>query len=297
MHELMHRNTVFWLVSAVLIISGCNITESKPTDPQAVVKRTIDNLIYVPGGTFIMGDGAFKKDVNGLETEQYWTGEKNDKPPHEVSLDSFYLDKYEVIFDEYDVYTQAKGKPKQFENLAQSGVRSGYPVIVNWYEAKDYCTWLSEVSGLPFDLPTEAQWEYAARNGGKNYLFPTDNGKLERGRNFKIKEKGKEKWWFSPVGMNPPNLMGFYSMAGNVGEWVQDWFDPFYYTDSPINNPKGPQKSPFKEKPWKTSRGGGASLGTVDRNFLVFTRYATLPEKDGNGDIGVRCALQLHEKI
>jgi len=105
-------------------------------------------------------------------------------------------------------------------------VKNGGITAPSWYEAKNFCTWLGEISGLPFELPSEAQWEYAARSGGKNILYPTDNGKLEFGRNIKVnrKDKGTSKYYpVSKVGLNPANPLGFHEMAANLPEWVNDW--------------------------------------------------------------------------
>jgi formylglycine-generating enzyme required for sulfatase activity len=143
---------------------------------------------------------------------------------------------------------------------------------VSWYGAKAYCEWLGKVTKLPFDLPTEAQWEYAARSGGKRMLFATDNGKIERPRNF------PEDWKHEPsqpappiVGSYPPNPAGLYGMSEDNSEWVNDWFDEEYYKISPGKNPPGPSKGTKKVK--RGSVGGPAEISA-----MVFMRAAAIPQ-------------------
>lgn len=289
---MFYRKTALG-VMVLLSLAAC--TSKGQNEQETLIVQSLENMIYVPGGTFMMGDGAFTEDVNGLTTDQYWTNWNRSKPAHEVTLDTYYLGKFEVTFNEFDVYSRAKEKTIIYEHLAQQGRRDGYPaVITSWYEAKAYCTWLGEISSLPFDLPTEAQWEYAARNRGKNYLFPTNNGKIEARVNIKVMPEGSR--YYSPVGVNPPNPMGFYEMGASVREWVEDWYDFRYYQYSPKLNPKGPAESPYKNNKSKVFRGtSNGNSGSVVRNFMVFKRGDGSPEE--TVDIGVRCALHLEEQL
>lgn len=203
-----------------------------------------------PGQHYLLSDGA--------------------QPLHKVTLDAFSMQKYKVTYEDFDVFTEATGRTKI--NSAP-GWRSEhrdprYPAPVNWYGAKAYCLWLAEQTKLPFDLPTEAQWEYAARSGGKRVFFATDNGKLEKGRNYPSHEQaaklGKDSMalWI-PVGLFPPNPAGLYGMQETGTEWMDNW--TYDYRAEPQTNPRGPA---IGER--KAQRG---ISGTPDHQF-VFMRMA-----------------------
>jgi sulfatase modifying factor 1 len=145
------------------------------------------------------------------------------------------------------------------------------PAGVSWYGAKAYCDWVAGLTRLPFDLPTEAQWEYAAMSGGKRILFATDNGKLERPRNFPENWKSGEKQPSLPdVGSFPPNPGGLYGMSENTHEWVKDWFSTDYYKVSPKRNPLGPATGTEKVK--RGTVGGRAEIAS-----MVFMRTKSIP--------------------
>ncbi|MNF52210.1 Formylglycine-generating sulfatase enzyme [compost metagenome] len=142
---------------------------------------------------------------------------------------------------------------------------------MDWYEAEQYCAWLAEVSDLPFSLPTEAQWEYAARSRGQFRMVATDDGTYKatndpvtrdwvdgpKGINISSswdrKAFAKEMGWNTgtltplPVDRFPPNPLGLYAMSDNGLEWVKDWYDPNYYQYSPSNDPQGPDEPVFKD--------------------------------------------------
>jgi formylglycine-generating enzyme required for sulfatase activity len=246
--------------------------DAKPSKEQidALVARTKSNLAYLPGSTFMMGDWGDPK--SGLPYDY----KADSKPSHKVKLDGFSMMKYKVTYAEFDLFTAAKGLPKV--NLDEFSLRyraPGNPAGVNWYGAKAYCQWLAELTKLPFDLPTEAQWEYAARSGGTQVLFPTDNGQLEEGRNFPSYEQrkalgGGRTETIIPIGKFPPNSAGIYGMGELVREWVEDWYDEEYYRYSPVKNPRGPSTGTHK-----VQRGDHGS--SPEFSAMVFMRGDRLP--------------------
>jgi len=177
------------------------------------------------------------------------------------------------------------------------------PAHVDWYEAEKYCSWLGAVSGLPFSLPTEAQWEYAARSRGKFLAVATDDGTYKitdgfynrdgsggpQGINISTtrdrKEFAKALGWkvdsliSLPVDQYPPNPLGLYAMSDNGFEWVSDWYDPDYYRTSPVLNPQGPPAPVYKgeetaNKYAKVMRGVDVADARWGGGFNVRRRYS-----------------------
>ena len=266
-----------------IIVTSCS---NKPSEKElkAHVKKTFESLIFVEGGSFMMGDaGGEYVDEKGVKhVVEYWTPYKNNKPAHEVILDSYSMTKHEITYGEYDVYTKAAGKPYREEDYIGTKSRGEFRPVwgINYFDARDYCLWLGKITGLAFDLPTEAQWEYAARSRGKNVPYATDNGRLDFGRNVL---KDVHPYRLARSGDHPPSPLGFYDMTGNVAEWVKDEYGSDYYQQSPKLNPQGPSEG----WPDRISR-GGTILGI--RKTTVHTRYARDPEFTGGGE-GFRCTL------
>lgn len=245
----------------------------KPAQDASIEARVANLLAKVKaslrplkGGTFEMGDWGNEEGVP-------YDMDAHSRPLHKVTLDGFSMMAYKVTFEDFDVFTDATGKerididPDDLEDRAPKR-----PAGVSWHGAKAYCGWLASMTKLPFDLPTEAQWEYAARSRGKKVLFATDNGKIERGRNFPDKWKPGEKEPPIPdVGSYPPNPVGLYGMSEDTEEWVNDWFSEVYYKISPKKNPSGPLTG--IEKLVRGSVGGDSEISA-----MVFMRTGRLPQ-------------------
>ena len=124
--------------------------------------------------------------------------------------------------------------------------------MVRWEDAFAYCRWLSTVLGRLVRLPTEAEWEKAARAGVEGQRYPWgDNIDIERA-NYRSDSPTRTLYGTTPVGSYAPNGYGLYDCAGNVWEWVRDWYDAEYYASSPEVNPSGPDSAQFR-----VVRGGG----------------------------------------
>jgi formylglycine-generating enzyme required for sulfatase activity len=153
-----------------------------------------------------------------------------------------------VTVDEYARFLNATGRtaPTFWGDLSFSHPQQ--PVVaVSWCDAVAYCAWLSTMTGSYYRLPTEAEWERAARGGAETMLFPWGNDPPQSRPFYQDRWKtGPE-----PVGQSQPNGYGLFEMCENVHEWCSDWFDAGYYAISPERNPQGPE-----EGTRKASRGG-----------------------------------------
>ncbi|WP_181919610.1 SUMF1/EgtB/PvdO family nonheme iron enzyme, partial [Alkalilimnicola ehrlichii] len=255
--------------------------ENLSPELQAHVDRTLESLVFVEGGTFMMGDVGFERTLSdGTVINRRWTGDRDTHPAHEVTLDSYSIQRYEVVHEEYDLFTRSTGRELVRANRLHMPTRGpDLPAWgMDWYDARAYCHWLGELTGLPFDLPTEAQWEYAARSRGKNVPYATDDGTIDRGRNYRGPDTPSGA---TPPRTFPPNPLGLYGMIGNQPEWVLDWYGP--YTEEPKHNPTGPEAGDRK-----VQRGSGW-IGSPEMK-MVFRRSPTPPDNTGGGG-GIRCVV------
>lgn len=216
-------------------------------------------MVYVPQGVFTMGSE---------------TGEADEQPVHDIYLDAFWIDQTEVTYFMYSHFAPS---------------RSGqYPVQnVSWEEASAYCAWAGS------RLPTEAEWEKAARSpDGRTYPWGNQNPVDDLANFADVKSRlswaevsvndGYEN--VAPVGSYPAgaSMYGALDMAGNLAEWVNDWYDERYYSASPLDNPQGPAEGFFR------ALRGGSWYGTAD-SLRVTDRSWYIPDS-GTDYVGFRCA-------
>ncbi|PQJ33889.1 hypothetical protein BSZ35_04085 [Salinibacter sp. 10B] len=245
------------MVLGVLFLFGCGEEGNGQPESYQMPTPTEENLewfrewtrkslVFVEGGTFMMGDVGMPDSLGGGA----WTSSADTEPAHKVTLSSYSIQKYEVTYWEYDLFTNATGRDTVKKKALGHRERSGrYPVSVPiWENARAYCEWAGKQIGVEMDLPTEAQWEYAARSRGKNVAVATNDGMPRPGENM------IERMDVQPIGTYPPNPLGLHNMSDNVREWTRDWYDENYYEVSPRKNPTGPDR----EK--NESCGGGQVL-------------------------------------
>jgi formylglycine-generating enzyme required for sulfatase activity len=256
-----------------------------------------DNMVFISGGTFQMGD-------------QFGDGDSDEKPVHAVTISDFYMSRTELTFAEYDRFCKATGRDLPDD---EGWARDQRPVVnVNWLDAVAYCNWWSEQSGYTpvyrisgdevtanwnadgYRLPTEAEWEYAARSGGKKHRFgngqntisPT-NANFDASASYKkdYSVAGEYRKETVPVGSFLSNNLGLADMSGNVWEWCWDWKDSGYYGKSPANNPRGPDSGTYR-----VLRGGSWVIHPV--NCRAANRNTFIPS-GRSYDIGFSLARSL----
>lgn len=216
-----------------------------PAPPKPPRPLTIPVMVRIPAGSFEMGTNSDRR----YET-----------PAHTLEMHSFEIGAYEVTNEEFEAFiddTHYKTEPETrnssitWRSYFTEG-REKYPVVlVSWHDANNFCKWISSKTGDTYRLPTEAEWEYAARGGlvGKDYPW----GDTISAEQANYDAEGTRKVligialdYIRHVGSYKPNSFGLYDVAGNVWEWCSDWFGERYYSISPDTSPKGPEVGIFK---------------------------------------------------
>ncbi len=248
-----------YLVLLLLLATSCNSQHQLTPSEQAHLQQSKKNFVFVEGGTFVMGK-------NGLPQAN---------PAHEVTLDSYSISKYETTFKDFDLYTTSNGLDSianRSRDYKDMGPNFG-AAFMTWFAARDYCIWLGKQLQLSLDLPTEAQWEYAARSRGLDVQHATDNGKIVGSHTVKRNYNGSTV----EVGSYPPNPLGIYDMSGGRPEWVWDWYSS--YDEQPVTNPV---QDTLKWSKNKVTRGWHTLSNSV------YGRGKRLPDFD-KGIVGFRC--------
>jgi sulfatase modifying factor 1 len=179
-------------------------------------------MVRIPAGFFLMGSE---------------TGQDNERPVHRVWVDEFALAECQATRAEYAQFLAATGYPQPPHWIDPNFSSPEQPVVaVSWVDAATYCEWITGATGCRFRLPTEAEWERAARGGAEQNQYPWGNNPPESLPNYSLRWKtGPE-----PVGAAERNAYGLCDIGANVHEWCADWFSADYYGRSPDRNPQGP---------------------------------------------------------
>ena len=270
------------------------------------VVKSLDNMVFVEGGEFQMGDFGWPYDDDpknlcdwpcGVDPERMGniSMDGDDDFVHPVKLSSYSFSKYQTTLADFDLFFIAQGKAlfdadkrMRFELHDNFFVPTFPAPAQSWQEAKDYCNWLGKLSNYPVDLPTEAQWEYAARSRGQYVAFPTDNGSLDYGRNYPAPGMGRT----FPVDRFVPNPLGIYNLTGNATDWVNDWYGKDYYRTAPLINPAGPDTGTLR-----ILRGSGYAEDPILSSSTV-RRWAKEPvlKRHLQGH-SFRCAIQSDQPL
>jgi formylglycine-generating enzyme len=216
------------------------------------VQTSSPNLARIPAGDFLMGAAD---------------AEEDERPVHRVYVSEFFIGRFPITNDEYARFVQATGHPAPViaglplitlggreslfvEESAPYVWTDGQPpsghathpvVLVRHDDAVAYCEWLSETTGRAARLPTEAEWEKAARAGSEGQRYPWGNDIDGSRGNYLTDAAARPQRGTRPTGTYPPNAYGLYDVVGNVWEWVADWYSADYYVMGEMRDPRGPQ--------------------------------------------------------
>jgi len=245
---------IFVLFFFIFLLGGKSLDQSN-----RVINDGYGEYVLIPAGEFKMGDN-------------FGEGNSDEIPVHTVFLDEYYIGKYNVTNGEYKRFIDDEGYTKEIywseggfgehgntpefwknKNFKGGGIpgKENYPVVgVSWFEAMAYCKWLSQKTGFVYSLPTEAEWEKAARGTVQNrYAWGNNIEKRYANYDHGVERSKKE---LRPVGYydgsirnslmtkNNASPYGVYDMNGNISEWCYDWYGLEYYNSSPKKNPRGP---------------------------------------------------------
>jgi formylglycine-generating enzyme required for sulfatase activity len=276
----LDRGTIHWF-EAIVHVSG---QSPQRMDVRAedrsgnVAVRTLfieptDSVLDLPEGMMLIPAGMAWVGSND--------GEDDERQQHRVKVDSFLIDKHEVTVGQYREFVGADGwREPDWKAVAKYSPSDRHPmVLVTWADASAYGAWLDR------RLPTEAEWEKAARGGLMSEAYPWGSMNEADRANSSGTEQG-DRWRFSaPVGSFPPNEYGLYDTAGNVWEWCSDWYHADYYRRSPPSNPRGPRSGRSR-----VIRGGSWDHALWD---LRVSRRRSLGPNAKYGDLGFRCAMDV----
>ena len=269
--SLLRKVSLKILIGIVIVsigISACTQrNEDSPATQHSVeIVSEIDGatMVLIPAGTFQMGSII---------------GDSDEQPVHSVTLDAFYMDVSEVTNARYQKFVESTGYPQPPLSHNPRFNAPDLPVVgVKWRDAAAYAAWANK------RLPTEAEWEYAARGNLIGKLYPNGDIITRAEANFGG-TGGADTWkWTAPVSSFPPNGYNLYDMAGNVWEWCFDEYNSEFYTESPQNNPRfGREIAPDNEN-FRILRGGG--WGGSPEDLRVADRWYHL---SSGSTIGFRC--------
>ena len=300
-----------FLCILVVALIGCSQATDLKEAPSALCSQSTDSLtstfaglkkmVLVPSGEFLMGDSS---------------GSLNEQPVHQVEINGFYMDETPVTYADFQKYVDDGGEVTRYWDYSSYNIPNQPISGISWYHAVSYCNWRSIKEGYApsyvrtvntdkwgldewqldstsngYRLPTEAEWEYAARGGLEQNDFPWGNEFEDSWANYDT-DKGRTKgeWWrLATVESQKKNGYGLYGMAGNIWEWCTDWYDESTYQTADNCNPLGAIGGASK-----VTRGGG--WGSPSPDYLrVFMRSYAAPS-NYNYSIGFRCVLPAFSK-
>ncbi|MDR2970771.1 MAG: formylglycine-generating enzyme family protein [Bacteroidales bacterium] len=255
----MTKPNFFVALIAIMFATQISVAQTNQT---ITVNGAKFEMVYVQGGIFNMG-------CTSEQGSDCWD---NEKPAHQVTVGSFYIGKYEVTQALW--WAVMGNNPSYFKG-------DNLPVEkVSWDDVQQFIRKLNEMTGKRFRLPTEAEWEYAARGGNKSQGYKYSGSNSLYNVAWYDDNSGEKT---HPVGTKNPNELGIYDMSGNVWEWCGDWYGENYYSSSPASNPTGPSYGSARVL-------RGDSWGASAEHCRVSRRHSNAPD-DRADDYGFRLLL------
>ena len=246
----------------------------EPEGTNVTSKSTPASMVLIPAGKFWMGSEKLMNVVGGERVS-----DKTTQPIHAVYLDAFYIDTHEVTFADYKKFLIETGHGSELPtNIDELCPTDQHPIVgVTWQDAMAYAKWAGK------RLPTEAEWEKAARGGLIDETYPWGNEEP----NSSLTNLGKET---RPVGSYTPNSYGLYDMAGNASEWCLDLWDKDFYANSPKENPfPGRMSIAETVKNYKNIRDKRVVRGVTGVPFVAARSWEESTQRYTN--VGFRCAM------
>ena len=256
------------------VTAGLLPLDHNDTDTETVT----EGMVLIPEGEFQMGSEK---------------GDRDEKPLHSVYLDAFYMDTHEVTVGEYKQFINATGHRALSDSVFRCSPTDKHPIVgVSWHDAMAYAQWKGK------RLPTEAEWEKAARGGLIGMKYPwgntIDSSKANYNKNTKSGTHGEQT---TPIGKYPANAYGLYDMVGNVSEWCLDTYQKDFYAKPPRHNPIADAENinhlveNFKNvETRRIVRGGSWSFNA--KSVRVANRFAEKPSLLSS-DVGFRCVQDI----
>ncbi|EMH4161608.1 SUMF1/EgtB/PvdO family nonheme iron enzyme [Pluralibacter gergoviae] len=276
------KNVAFFMALISLTMIGCDDNKNEG-EQKKLAHQIVGSMVVVEGGRYQMGD------FGALVGEKLpFSPDIDNKPLHWVDVSNFKITKNRTTWGQFNKWLKINNRKKnayytRTENNKDKDFDSdkivlgdNYPASVNWNDAAAFCQWVGKITGKFISLPTEAQWEYAARSRGQFLQFANSDNQYNPDD---PDDKLNFTHHIAPVGSYPPNPLGLYDMMDNGNEWMSDWYSGDYYKNSPDKNPQGPESGDQK-----VLRG---YLGSMFGLYNI-TRGKSKPDHEGPGN-GFRC--------
>ncbi len=331
MKNRLAKSAVLFGVVALIVAGVIYGFKAKQLQPNPVSAAAEKPMILLKGGAFLMGTPGYSTQSHNehsahaspastkVKDPAHGVGDDDERPVHRVTLSPFYLDATEVTSAEFARFVEATGYKTDAERQGSAWVfkegfkdwesvdgadwrhplgpdssiagKMNHPVVnVSWNDAAAFAKWAGK------RLPTEAEWEYAARGGREGEIYPRGNQLKPGGRSLANFWQGvwpnnnllEDKYYYTaPVGSFEPNGFGLYDMIGNVWEWTADWYTADYYRRSPAKDPKGPKSGEMR-----VARGGSWFCSeNYCEAYRVGFRGQSPPDSSFN-NVGFRCAKE-----
>lgn len=329
MKSRLVKNTIFIFLAGMAVVTVIYLFRGQGLESHPVIAATDKTMILLKGGTFLMGtpgelaDSQHEHSAHAspasttVKDPAHKVGDDDERPVHQVTLSPFYLDATEVTNAEFARFVEATGYQTDAEKEGSAWIfkegfkdweavdgadwrhplgpassladRMNHPVVnVSWNDAAAFAKWAGK------RLPTEAEWEYAARGGRKGEIYPWGNELKPGGKSlanfwqgvWPAKNLLEDKFYYTaPAGSFEPNGFGLYDMIGNAWEWTADWYAADYYRHSPAKDPKGPTSGEMR-----VARGGSWFCSeNYCGAYRVGFRGQSPPDSAFN-NVGFRCA-------